>query len=277
MSWHADAQLLDRYLEGVLGEPAAWSLETHVTDCGECRALLHEQGVIDEARLRGVWSGVAVRVRAVERPWHERALVRLGMKEHDARLLAATPSLTVSWLLGVAVVLALAVGAAWALPVRDSHATFAFLVLTPLLPVAGVAAAFGPRVDPAYELAVAAPMSSLRVLLLRATAVLASSFGIASVAALALPGAGWVGAGWIVPALMLTVATLAASTRFPLVPAAGSLACVWVGVTLGVELHASAPLAAFGAVGQGISLILLAAAAVAFVVRRGRIEAVVGA
>ena len=276
MSWHADAQLVDRYLEGALGEPAAWSLESHVTDCDACRAHLHDQGGIDEARLQAVWSAVAVRVRAVERPWHERALVRFGMKEHDVRLLVATPSLTVSWLLGVAVVLALAVGAAWALPDRDSQATFAFLLLAPLLPVAGVAAAFGPRVDPAYELAVAAPMSSLRVLLLRAAAVLASSLALASVAALTLPGAGWVAAGWIVPALMLTAATLAASTRFALLPAAAAVASVWVGVTLGVEVHASAPLAAFGTVGQAISLILLAAAAVAFVTRRGCVETVVG-
>ena len=63
-----------------------------------------------------------------------------------------------------------------------------FLVVAPLIPVAGVAAAFGPGLDPTWEITVAAPGGGFRLLLLRAAAVFATTFAMASVASLALPG-----------------------------------------------------------------------------------------
>ena len=85
------------------------------------------------------------------------------MGEDTARLLAATPSLSASWLGSVAAAAFLAALAADSSP----RALFAFLTVAPMLPVAGVAAAYGRDADPAHEIAVASPYSMLRLLLLR--------------------------------------------------------------------------------------------------------------
>ena len=50
-----------------------------------------------------------------------------------------------------------------------------FLALAPLIPVAGIAAAFGPGVDPTFEIGLAAPLRSSKLLLIRCTAVLVAS------------------------------------------------------------------------------------------------------
>ena len=77
-----------------------------------------------------------------------------------------------------------------------------FLLVAPLLPLAGVAAAYGPLVDPAYELALAAPLGSLRLLLLRAVAVVAVDDAARRwPRALALPGLDWTAAAWLLPSL----------------------------------------------------------------------------
>jgi hypothetical protein len=123
-------------------------------------------------------------------------LMRLGVAEHTARLLAATPALRGSWLLAVATVLAFAVLAAWTTPGQDAN--LAFLCVAPLLPLAGIAAAYGPGIDPTYEIGLAAPLRSFR-LLLRAAAVLAAAALLAAAASLALPQLGPGAAGWLLP------------------------------------------------------------------------------
>ncbi len=57
-------------------------------------------------------------------------------------------------------------------------ALFLFLMVAAMLPVAGVAVAFGPGIDPTHEIALAAPMRADRLLLMRAAAVLAASIVI---------------------------------------------------------------------------------------------------
>ena len=54
---------------------------------------------------------------------------------------------------------------------RRARARCSFLALAPLLPLAGVAAAFGAALDPTYEIGLAAPLSAVRLLLLRTVAV----------------------------------------------------------------------------------------------------------
>ena len=66
------------------------------------------------------------------------------------------------------------------------------------VPMAGVAAAYGEEVDPAYELSIAAPYSQLRVLLLRAIAVVIVSVPLTVLAGLALRP-WWVAVAWLRP------------------------------------------------------------------------------
>ena len=97
----------------------------------------------------------------------------------------------------------------------DQQGVYWFLVLAPMLPLAGVAAAYGQGVDPTYEVGLAAPMRSFGLLLIRAVAVLVTTTVIAGLAALALPGLQWTAAAWLLPSLGLTLASLALATRMP--------------------------------------------------------------
>jgi hypothetical protein len=227
-AWHADRELLQRYVRDELDDPEAFSVEAHVLACDECRRALAPEVATD--RLEAIWNDtVDVLDRPRPRPL-ERLLVRMRVTPSTARLLAATPSLQVSWLAAVAV----AVGFGALASHGSEHGLAVFLVMAPLVPVVGVAAAYGPGVDPAHELTVAAPMSGFRMLLLRSLAVLAASLGITAVASLGLAALDWTAAAWVLPALALTSATLALSIVMAPERAATCITIAWlVAVLLG--------------------------------------------
>src|SRR5439155_2321493 len=192
--WHADHEIVTRYADGDLDEARAFSLEAHLLSCGDCRALLSP--LADRGAIERTWMEIEEAVDAPRPGPVERVLLRLGLTDHVSRLLAATPSLRVSWLGAVAVALGFA-----ALAAQGDHAGLVvFLAMSPLVPVAGVAAAFGPGVDPTYEIGVAAPVRSFRLLLIRSTAVLAASLVLIGLVALALPRLDWTAAAWLLPA-----------------------------------------------------------------------------
>jgi hypothetical protein len=182
----------------------------------------------------------------------ERFLVRLGVHDHTARLLAATPSLTSAWLLSVAAALVFALAAAQSNP----RGVLFFLVVAPVLPVLGVAAAYGHTGDPTYDVAMAAPYSSIRLLLLRASVVLATTLMLVGLAALLLPAAPGLATAWLLPALALTVATLTLSARIPAAAAAGAVVAVWLGAVFTTVRATGSTYAAFGAAGQATYLAL---------------------
>ncbi len=182
---------------------------------------------VEVAPLTLVWGRIEEQVQAPARSLLERALTRLGVPEPDALLVAVAPSLRVSWLLGLAVTLGFAgVGAAYG----GTRGLAFFLLVAPLVPVAGVALAYGPDVDPAYEVGVAAPYSSARLLLLRTGAVLATSLPLVLAAGLLVPSMSWTAVTWLLPALALTAVVLAASTWVRPTAVAVALAVLWTGV-----------------------------------------------
>lgn len=279
MNWHADVQLLEHYGRGELPLAQAASVEAHLLACAQCREALVPH--VDARRLAGAWTTIEAvfdepRLGPVE--W---LLRRLGVSDHMARLLASTPSLRTSWVL--AVVLALGFAAAAAHAGTGERAVLAFLVLAPLLPVAGVAAAFAPGVDPAAEVAMAAPMRTFRLLLVRAAAVLVATVILTGLAALTLPGPGWTAAAWLVPSLALVTTTLAVSTYVSPVAAAGAIAGVWVTGVITSEVVAAGGLAglavggpigsaAFHTAGQVALCIVSIVAGVVLVNRRDLFE-----
>ena len=89
-----------------------------------------------------------------------------------------------------------------------------FLLVAPLLVLAGVAAAFLPLFDPAYRLAVAAPFSGFTLLLVRAVSALAAALVPVVVAAFVVPGPGWLPAALLLPSLALCAFALAAATSW---------------------------------------------------------------
>ena len=226
MSWHIDSELLSRYHRRRLDAAAAWSVEQHMAGCGQCRSALAPEGVARD-RLDANWDAIVARVDDPRAGVVETVLRAVGIPDHVARLLTATPSLTVPWLLGVAVVLGAAAFAA-----RQGGDPALFLVPAPLVPVVGVALAFGRWTDPSHEIGLAAPVSSSWLLLVRAVAVTASSLVVATIAALLLPSFGWAAAAWVLPALTITSVVLALSTWWDPLPSAVVVSAGWLALVL---------------------------------------------
>ena len=168
MSMHLEHDWLVRYARGELDQARSFSVEAHLPACGDCRAAV--ASLVDTPRLTRTWDAIEDAIDTPPQTLVERVLVRAGVGESTARLLAVTPALRLSWLVAITAVMAIAVVSAHA---RGPQGVMAFLIVAPLLPLAGVAAAYGPLVDPAYELSLAAPLGSFRLLVLRAVAVVA--------------------------------------------------------------------------------------------------------
>jgi hypothetical protein len=242
-AWHLDPEAIRQYAQGAAPPGLAASAEAHLMKCAACRGAISSH--LDARRAETIWHEVADRVDAPRRSLTERILVRLGVDEATARLVAATPTLRGPWLLAVAGVLALA---AWAAQV-DERFLLVFLVVAPLGPLAGVAVAFAGGLDPTREIGLAAPYSGLRLLLIRTAAVLAVTVPIVAAAGLALPGSNWPAAMWLLPTAGLTCAALALTARMTPVVAVSVVATAWVLVTAPIAVAGHLD-AAFGAGAQ---------------------------
>jgi Putative zinc-finger len=267
-AWHADGELLAAYDGGRLDGAARWSVEAHLTSCAACR--LQARALVDPARLRRLRAALIAEVDVPRTSVAERLLLRLGVADHTARLLAATPALRGSWLVAVAATLAFAVAAARAYSGPDAN--LAFLSLAPLLPLAGIAVAYGPGVDPTYEISLAAPLRSLHLLLLRAATVLGTAAPLAAIASLALPQLGWGAAGWLLPSLGLTASSLALATTVEPLRAIGVTAGAWVVAVAATVAPPTPSSVLFTTAGQIAFAVLALLAAAVVLLRRGRFE-----
>ena len=220
---HASPGLLASYAAGTVETVVVWSVEAHLTGCARCRSALSAR--VDAERLARNRSVLLVRAATPDGPVR-RLLCRRGIPDHLLRLLAVTPSLRLSWLLSVIGVLAVVAGEAAAVrygwiaagrtPGMAGHpgpeVLAPYLLVAPLLLLAGVAAAFLPMFDPAYRLAVAAPFSGFTLLLARALSALAAALVPVVGAAFVLPGPGWLPVALLLPSLALCAFALAAAT-----------------------------------------------------------------
>jgi hypothetical protein len=232
MSWHIPEPLAQAYVAGDVQGARAASVEAHVMACDTCRALVG--GAVPTDRLEAIWSEVEEQVDAPRSSWVERLLTAVGLPETDARLVAAAPSLHASWFTALVAVLAFAVWAGQA----GGRGAVVFLILAPLVPVLAVAGAYGPRVDPTYEVSVASPYPTLRLVLLRAAAVALASGMLAALASTLVPDIE-VAAAWLLPSLALVSLTLVLARWLPLPVAAGGVAVSYA-VPLLLALYADA-------------------------------------
>src|SRR5262245_19867131 len=128
-AWHADGEVLRAYGEGRLDVAGRWSVEAHLTACAGCR--LQARALVGPGRLGRLRAALVEAVDVPRVGVAERLLVRVGVADHVARVLAATPALRGSWLLAMASTLVFAVLAAWVSSGAD--ATLWFLCVAPLL------------------------------------------------------------------------------------------------------------------------------------------------
>jgi len=272
MSWHADADLLERYMSNSLDDARAYSLEAHLLGCERCRTQLAPTS--DRPQLDRIWESVAEAVDPPVPGIVERGLLTFGVREHVARLLAATPSLRLSWLVAEVIALGFALLAATSAvgTQKEGVALLLFLVVAALLPVAGVAVSYGRGVDPTFEVGLAAPMRSFRLLLIRSTAVLGTCAVITGVASLALPGPAWSATAWLVPSLGLTLATLALSTYVRPFLAAGAVAMSWLTIATAAAYRLQDQLAPFRGDGQVLFVIVIVVSVWVLAQRRDAFE-----
>lgn len=263
MTWHLLDEDLRAYAARILAPPVLWSTEAHLAACGECRERLAATVTVDVGWVvDGGWARVDAALDAPRPGPVERLMIALGVPDHTARLLAATPALRLSWLVAIAVTAALtATVAVFTDPV-------VFLAVTPLLSLVAVAVSFAPGLDPTYEIALVAPVRSFRLLLLRCAAVLSATTALSAVASLVIHGYGLRAAGWFLPSLALTVLSLLLSTRLGAGPAAVVVGVGWAAVvaaTFGDRL-------VFTLVGQVGVAVVGGIAAVALSRQRGTYE-----
>ncbi|MGN9907474.1 hypothetical protein ACTMTJ_07945 [Phytohabitans sp. LJ34] len=259
--WHLPDDDIRRYVAQALAPPALWSADAHLAACARCRARL--SGAVEPELVGAGWRRLEVELDAPRPGPIERLLVRAGVPDHTARLLAATPSLRLSWLAAVTSTLVLsALMGSLADPI-------AFLTMAPLLPVAGVALSFGPRVDPTYEVALVAPMHTFRLLLLRCAAVLSVTTALSLAVTLAVPDLGLVAIGWFLPSLALTVTCLALTPRFGPVTAAVAVGLGWLALVGATAAAGSGGSPVFVPAGQ-VVLALATVMVAAFLARHRR-------
>ena len=175
-----------------------------------------------EVDLDRVWLGLAAEVWRRRPGWPERVAGRLLRSPGLARALLTAPSLLLPWL--IASVVVLGTGAVATLGTGEPLVA----LLAPAVAAAGIAYAYGPGIDPAWELSHSMAVSDRMVLLVRAVAVFAVDAALGIAASAASGTAAAITFGWLVPmtavsALALAAATLARSANVGVAAGAGRL------------------------------------------------------
>jgi len=164
----------------------------------------------EDVDLDRVWVGVAAQVwRRTPGPV-ERSARWVLRSPGLARALVTTPSLWLGWIVATAVVLAAGI-----LATRETGFPVVAFV-APGVAAAGIAYAYGPGIDDAWELSCSMAVSDRMVLLVRALAVFGLNTVLGLLASLASGVAVALTFGWLVPmtavcALALSAATMARS------------------------------------------------------------------
>ena len=187
----------------------------------------------DDVDLDRVWTNVAAEVWRRHPGWLERTAAKLLRSPGLARALLTTPSLLVPWLIASAVVLAVG-----ALAQAGAGQPLVWLI-APAVAAVGVAYAYGPGIDPAWELCCSCAVSDRMVLLTRAVAVFAVNAVLGLVASAATIGttasshAAELTFAWLIPMTAVCALTLAVAVaaRSASVGAAAGVA-VWIIVVL---------------------------------------------
>jgi hypothetical protein len=155
--------------------------------------------------LGRVWTGVAAEVWRRHPGWAERTAARLLRSPGLARALVTTPSLLLPWLISTVVVFG--VGALVSLGPRQP----VVWLVAPAVAAVGVAFAYGPGIDPAWELSSSCAVPERMVLFTRVVAVFALNAALGLLASAAAGAAAALTFGWLLPMTAVSALALAAA------------------------------------------------------------------
>lgn len=256
--WHTDDGILAAYAEGRLDRARSASVEQHLTGCGRCRAAVAQHA--DPDLLGRAWADT---VDVLDRPrmsLFERLLVAVGLPESSARLAAGASAARRAWVFGCVVV------AVYAVAARDMEGRTAtwFLSVAPLVPLTGVAVAYGPGSFPMHDVVRAAPYPVLKLVLLRCLPVLPMTTLVLVAGSLVLPRTAHA-VLWLLPGLALAALSLAVERHVGTGWSITVLGLLWMGFVAGSRWSTGSAMAAFSPAVQILSFLIVLAAA-AFVV-----------
>ncbi len=223
---------------------------------------------IDPRRLEANWIAVSDALDAPPATRLERALTFIGVPEPVGRLLLSAPTLRRAWWISVGLAMVFAL----TLDGSESASQAGYIALAPLVPVIGIALAYGPASDPSYESSLAAPMSGLRLLTIRAVGVLVLTAPLVAIAGLLLHTNTWLAAAWLLPGIALGSATMALSTWKPLRTSALAVVGAWALTVIISNNNLADITRLFGFGGQLLSVSILVASAMLAYVRRDMFE-----
>jgi len=211
--------------------------------------------------LDRVWAGVAAEVWRRRPGPAERAAAWLLRSPGLARALLTTPSLLLPWLISTVVVFG--VGALASL----GQGQPLVWLLAPAVAATGVAFAYGPGLDPAWELSASCALPDRMVLLTRVVAVFAVNAVLGLLASAASGAAAALTFGWLIP--MTAVCALALAVAVTLRSAlAGASAGItaWVITVLSAQTASGQLTASVTAVSAYLPYLAVAACCAAVAV-----------
>ena len=227
--------------------------------------------VINPARIEANWRAIQIELDAPRPSFTERVLRRVGVPENISRIMAATPALRRSWFAALGLVMFLALTVAD--PTRPLDSYFPVLFLAPLVPVLGVAMAYGPVADPAHEIGLATPMRGLKLVIIRAATVLAFTTVGLGLVSLVSPAPAAIAFAWLLPSLGLSISALALMTRFTPRRSAFAVGVAWsLAAIVATGAADGDRLALFGPAGQLLAVAAVAGAGTALQLRHTRFD-----
>jgi hypothetical protein len=259
-AWHVDAESLQSWVDGDAGSLVSVSVEQHLLKCAHCRDLV--AGLVPES-TRPPWDDVLAAIEVPRPVLAQRMFVRLGLSESDSMVASSAPTLRVAWLLATMGILLFVVIAA---ALADDGGLGLFLIVAPLIPVTGVAAAYGPSSDPSFETVVVAPFAMVRLILLRTLFVLVTSVPLVVIAGLLLPTSPLIAVAWLLPAAGFIAVVLTASNWVDPTHAAAAVGAGWVAVVVWA-VRTDDPLAVFAPMAMGAYVLLIAIAVLTLLYR----------
>ncbi|MGC9665714.1 hypothetical protein ACNTMW_04055 [Planosporangium sp. 12N6] len=267
---HASPELLERYVTGDarVDPDVVWALEVHLESCPECRqrlaTTLHRRDSAATALLERVRAGVDARVAGDAAHAGTTGRDRRHRPVRTRALRWATPAVA-PWLATTVLVVLTAVGFDLVTADEGGRTPSLVLLLAPVLPLLGVAAAWRPGLDPAHELVAATPRAGLYLVFRRTLAVLAVVMPVLVVAGLAV---GTSPARWLLPCLAFTTGALALGEIVGLARAAAGLAIGWAAVVVLPSLATARPPAVLDTTSLPAWAALTAVTSVLLIIRR---------